>query len=66
MTYQDVSGFAQTWGLVFLVVMFAAAVVYALWPGNRDKFRRAAESPLHDSETEDAPSKRAGANRNTR
>ena len=48
MTYQTVSGFAQTWGLVFLVVMFLIALAYALWPGNRDRFRRAAQVPLDD------------------
>ncbi len=48
MTYQTVSGFAQTWGLVFLVVMFLIALAYALWPGNRDRFSRAAQLPLED------------------
>lgn len=49
MTYQDFSQFAGTWGLVFLVVMFAVAIVYALWPSNRDKFSRASALPLQDS-----------------
>ena len=50
MTYQDVALFAQTWGLVILVVFFAVALTYALWPGNRDKFHRAAQLPLADDE----------------
>ncbi|MEO9899857.1 cbb3-type cytochrome c oxidase subunit 3 [Nisaea sp.] len=48
MTYQTVSAFAQSWGLVFLVVMFSTAVVYALWPGNKSKFKKAAHVPLEE------------------
>jgi len=46
MTFESFSHFAGTWGLVFLVVLFAVALVYALWPGNRKKFERAAHLPL--------------------
>ena len=48
MDYQTVSAFAQSWGLVFLVAMFLTAVVYALWPSNRSKFRKAAHMPLEE------------------
>jgi cytochrome c oxidase cbb3-type subunit 4 len=50
MDYAQVSLFAQTWGLVLLGVCFAIAVIYALWPGNRDAFRRAASRPLQDED----------------
>lgn len=50
MSYETVSHFAQTWGLVFLVVVFAAALAYALWPGNRDRFERASRQPLDEDE----------------
>jgi len=50
MDYAQISHFAQTWGLVLLAVCFGIAVVYALWPGNRDKFKRAARNPLHDED----------------
>jgi cytochrome c oxidase cbb3-type subunit 4 len=46
MEYEQVVHFAQTWGLVFATVLFLAAVAYALWPGNGDKFERAARAPL--------------------
>ncbi|MGE0044647.1 MAG: cbb3-type cytochrome c oxidase subunit 3 [Hyphomonadaceae bacterium] len=46
MSYAAISHFAQTWGLALLLVCFAAALVYALWPGNREKFQRAARAPL--------------------
>ena len=48
MTYQEVSSFSQSWGLVFLVVMFVIAVAYALWPSNKDKFDDAAKSLLDE------------------
>ncbi len=48
MTHAEVSHFAQTWGLVFLVVMFATGVIYALWPNNKHKFDAAARLPLDD------------------
>ena len=50
MTYQDLIYFAETWGLVILASMFAVAVVYAFWPGNRDKFDRAAHLPLENDD----------------
>jgi len=46
--YEAISGFAGTWGLVFLLVLFAGVLVYALWPGNRTKFERARRLPLED------------------
>lgn len=48
MNYENVAGFAQTWGLVYFVVLFAAILVYALWPRNREKFRDAAQIPLKE------------------
>lgn len=50
MTYEDASHIAQTWGLALLAVLFAAALVYALWPANREKFKRAAHAPLADED----------------
>jgi cytochrome c oxidase cbb3-type subunit 4 len=48
MDYQTVANFAESWGLAFLMVMFAIAVLYALWPSNKDKFDKAAQLPLQD------------------
>jgi cytochrome c oxidase cbb3-type subunit 4 len=48
MSYQAASEFAQSWGLVYLVVLFLGVVVYALWPGNRKKFDEAARIPLKE------------------
>lgn len=52
-SYADLSHFAGTWGLVFLVILFLGAVAYALWPSNRDKFKRAAHAPLDDDTDDD-------------
>jgi cytochrome c oxidase cbb3-type subunit 4 len=48
MSYEQATHFAQTWGLVLLAVLFAGAVAYALWPGNKEKFKRASRAPLDD------------------
>jgi cytochrome c oxidase cbb3-type subunit 4 len=50
MTYEQATQLAQTWGLVLLAVLFAGAVTYALWPGNREKFTNAAHAPLNDED----------------
>ncbi len=51
MSYQEVSEFSRSWGLVFLMIVFGVAVLYALWPSNGRKFREAAQIPLKgDSE----------------
>ena len=59
--YEALSSFAQTWGLLLFVLLFAGVLVYALWPGNRDRFRRAAHMPLDDADTPEPPAKKDGA-----
>ncbi len=46
--YAVLSSFAQTGGLIYFVLMFAAAFAYALWPANKRKFEDAAAMPLSD------------------
>ena len=48
MSYDAAAAFAQTWGLVYFVVIFAAVLVYALLPRNARKFRDAAQIPLKE------------------
>ena len=48
MTYETVSHFAQTWGLIYLMILFAGVLVYALWPGNKEKFKKAARMTLEE------------------
>ncbi|MHC5654375.1 cbb3-type cytochrome c oxidase subunit 3 [Stappia sp.] len=46
--YETVASFAQTWGLVYFVVLFAAVLFYALRPKNRRRFDEAAQIPLRE------------------
>lgn len=46
--YEQLSAFAQSWGFLLIAVLFAGVLIYALWPGNGDKFRAAAAKPLED------------------
>jgi len=48
MTHQTVSAFAQSWGLIYLLILFVAVCGYALWPRNKGKFDRAARMPLEE------------------
>lgn len=50
MSYETVSSFAQTWGLLYFLILFGGACAYALWPSNKDSFREAAHLPLKDEE----------------
>lgn len=50
MTYDQATHFAQTWGMALLVILFVGVVIYAFWPGNRDKFKRAAHTPLENED----------------
>lgn len=48
MTFQDVSAFAQTWGLVYLFILFVGVLIYALRPGTKAKFQDAAQIPFKE------------------
>ncbi|MBX3428325.1 MAG: cbb3-type cytochrome c oxidase subunit 3 [Hyphomonadaceae bacterium] len=50
MTYEQAAHFAQTGGLVLLAACFGLATIYALWPGNKQKFNNAARSPLENGD----------------
>jgi len=51
-SYQDALAFAQSWGAIYFVLMFAVAFAYALWPSNAKRFPDAATSLLRE---DDAP-----------
>ncbi|MBI1362277.1 MAG: CcoQ/FixQ family Cbb3-type cytochrome c oxidase assembly chaperone [Alphaproteobacteria bacterium] len=53
MTYEHWSHFAQTWGMIYFVVIFIAAFGYALWPANRKRFDEAARAPITEKERGD-------------
>ena len=47
-TYRMLAEFAQTWGLVYFVVLFLVVLIYALWPSRRGQFDEAARIPLRE------------------
>jgi cytochrome c oxidase cbb3-type subunit IV len=47
-TYESWREFAASSGLFFFILLFVGVTAYALWPANREKFRRAAEAPLRE------------------
>lgn len=48
MEYTTLATFAQTWGLVYMLVLFAGVLIYAFRPGARKTFDRAAQMPLKE------------------
>lgn len=48
MAYEDVARFMGSVGLIYMMVLFAIVLAYALWPRNRARFERAARIPLDD------------------
>ena len=53
MEYEGWSSFAQVGGTLYFVAIFLAAVAYALWPRNGDKFKRAAQLPMNEKDNGD-------------
>jgi cytochrome c oxidase cbb3-type subunit IV len=49
-TYKAFAELAQTWGLLFFVVVFFFVVAYALWPANKKRFDEAARLPLDEDD----------------
>lgn len=47
-TYQFFAELAQTWGLIYFLVLFIAVLVYALWPSRQKQFDEAARLPLRE------------------
>jgi cytochrome c oxidase cbb3-type subunit 4 len=47
-TYKFLAGFAQTWGLLYFVLVFLAVLIYALAPSRKDRFDAAARMPLQE------------------
>ncbi len=46
MTYDTVATFSQVASLLFFIAMFIGVIVYAFWPGNRQKFDEAQRKAL--------------------
>jgi cytochrome c oxidase cbb3-type subunit 4 len=47
-TYEFFAQIAQTWGLVYFVVLFVAVLIYALWPSRQKQVDETARLPLRE------------------
>jgi cytochrome c oxidase cbb3-type subunit 4 len=47
-SYRSAAEFAQTWGLLYFVLIFLGVLVYALAPSRRAQFDEAAHMPLRE------------------
>ncbi len=50
MAYETIVTITQSVALIFFILLFAGVVAYVFWPGNRDKFERAARIPFEPGE----------------
>ncbi len=50
LSFEEVLEISRSWDAVYFLAVFAAAVAYALWPRNKEKFARAAQIPLANDE----------------
>jgi cytochrome c oxidase cbb3-type subunit 4 len=50
--YETLASFAQTGGLILFIIAFVLVLIYALAPGNRERFKRAKRIPLEDDDTD--------------
>lgn len=48
--HETLVAFSKSYGLFYMMAVFAGAVVYACWPGNQAKFDRSKHSILEDEE----------------
>lgn len=47
-TYRALAEFAQIWGLLYFVAVFAVVLAYALWPSRKHEFDEDARMPLRE------------------
>jgi len=50
MTYDTLAYIIKMGGTITFFAIFSISMAYALWPSNRQKFKKAAAQPLHDSD----------------
>jgi cytochrome c oxidase cbb3-type subunit 4 len=52
LSYEAVAKFAQQGGTIYFGLIFAAGCVYALWPRHKEDFKRLAQLPLDEDESD--------------
>jgi len=53
MDYQSMRTFADSWGLLFLFLVFVGVIIYTFRPGSKKEADKIAEIPLQDDESPD-------------
>ena len=48
--HDTVTAFAKSFGLFYLIALSIGTLVFALWPSNKERFDRAAQSILDDED----------------
>ncbi|MGF1476017.1 MAG: cbb3-type cytochrome oxidase subunit 3 [Geminicoccaceae bacterium] len=48
MDYESLRQFADTWGLVFLIIVFLAVVLFVFRPGAKRKYEENAKIPFRE------------------
>ena len=51
MTHDAVLVFSKSWGALYLLVFFLAAVIWTYWPSRKSTFKDASERPLNEDDT---------------
>jgi cytochrome c oxidase cbb3-type subunit 4 len=54
MTYEDLVTYCGVISLILFIALFAVVLIYAFWPGNRERFEQARLIPL-DKDAHDFP-----------
>lgn len=52
MSYETLAGFAQTFGLLWMMGFFLAVIVFVYWPGRRARYDKIARSILSENQRE--------------
>ena len=52
-TYDLVSNFAQSWGLLYFVAVFAFVVFFVMRPSQRDRYEDAGNIPFREDQADD-------------
>lgn len=47
-TYSAMRAFADSWGLLYMVLIFLGVVVYAFRPGSKDIYEKQSRIPLNE------------------
>jgi cytochrome c oxidase cbb3-type subunit IV len=48
--YEELRHFADSWGLLFMTLFFVGALLWAIRPGTRERYRDQAEIPFRHDE----------------